>query len=543
DPVIAALTPGELDAFAARHSSGYLEKYPGFRLDPSRPGRLIPQFYHLFPLWLAVFYRWAGLAGMFWLNPLAGLMALCAFFLALRRLWEWRTALAGTLLLSLNVAEIWQARFPTSEILSQFLFFAGLYCFAAFNKRSGRRTGLLAGVFFGCFFVSHISSALLLLPLALFYYGRWFLVFRPRDLWFLVPALAGLGFSLLPHVFFGFGYARLAAAQLAGSRILLVAAGILVLSLAAARFSGRGTRRALASLVSGKRCRLAVALVLVAAAIFGYCVRPGLGVENPERTNFLELGWFLTVPGLVLALAGMAGQVAADRSPSRWFLLLVLLVFGGLFLWQQLIHFCYMWAVRRYIVVVIPGGVAFAAAALTRGFSSRRLRGPASLVFVLTAVLTALASRPIWFHREYAGALGFARWLAGEIKADAPVLAGGGFVDKVPTYLDLALGRRVLPLYRDDRDGVAAGFRILTRGHSLPGGIYYLTDGAPPSGTGLNFTLRQTIPLHSVIWERCWDHLPARPDRESPDANFEVRVYRADNGTAPGGGAAQGGVQ
>jgi len=72
---------------------------------------------------------------MFYLAPVLGLFSLLAVYLAVREFWDRVVALAATFLLAVNLVEIWQARLPTAEILSQFLLFSGLFMTARYIKK------------------------------------------------------------------------------------------------------------------------------------------------------------------------------------------------------------------------------------------------------------------------------------------------------------------------------------------------------------------------------------------------------------------------
>jgi len=526
DPVLSSLSPSERLEFSQLHSQGYPEKYPGFRFFPDGEGKLIPQFYYLYSFWLAVFHSWGGLPLLFLLTPLLGLASLLAVYFAVCRIWDRPTALLALLPLSLNLVEVWQARFPTAEMLSQFLFFGGCGLAAGYFHRGGRRCALVAGLVMGCFFVSHISALLLLPPLAVFFYCRWFRRFRTRDLWLVIPLLVGLLFSFLPHLLYGARYARLVAGQVTG--LVPVGVSALVLGLVGLILRTRPLplRKRVFRACTGPRARLVLALLVAGLLLFGLFVRPWLGEENPERTNLIELSWFLTPVGFGLAAAAAVLLILRERRSARWFFLSALGTFAGVFLWQQLIHYNYIWAARRFAVVIIPGGLILAAVFLRRLQAGRWGRGLAAVFFSVLVVQTALASRPVWLHREYEGALGFTAWLDGELSDAAPVMVGGDFVDKLPTLLHLILDRNVLPLYRSGSRAVSRGAEVLARCCPSAGCFYYLTDSPLSPEVELDAALTRVIPFHSRLLERCWDHIPSRIDQEARDANFEVLVYR-----------------
>ena len=220
-------------------------------------------------------------------------------------------------------------------------------------------------------------------------------------------------------------------------------------------------------------------------------------------------------------------MILREKSPARWYFLLALLAFGGVFLWQQMIHFNYMWAVRRYSVLLVPGGLILAAVFLVRLRRWPLGRAASGLLLAVLALQTALVSRPVWRHREFRGALDFLSELERDLADPLPVLVGGSSVDKIPTLVHLILNRRVLPLYRDDPAEIVRGVEALSRVCGGNGSFYYLADGPFPEETGLEAEFLREIRFRSFILERTWDRVPSRVlEDAAPDANFDVFVYR-----------------
>ncbi len=119
------------------------EEYYGIRfmgvnvMDPAT-GAVMPGFPHLFPASIALGYGVAGLLGA--TNTVAVwaiLGALAVFFAGARVMGRW-AAFLGCLLLILNVAETWYARYPNTEVVMQTLLFAGLLAFSYSEEGDGR---------------------------------------------------------------------------------------------------------------------------------------------------------------------------------------------------------------------------------------------------------------------------------------------------------------------------------------------------------------------------------------------------------------------
>ncbi len=533
DRTAGELEPEEVRRLAWRHSSGYREKYPGFRYTPRDPGRLIPEFYHLLPLWMAVLSSWFGPQGMFFLTPLAGLAALAAVWLAVREIWGTRAALAAGLLLVFNVVEIWQARFPTSEMLSQFLFFAGAAAAFRYLKREEPFWAVTAAAGWGLFLLCRVSSLLIWAPLAAFFYCRWWKKFRKDDLFLLLPLLLFTGLSFLPQFFGDWRYFINSVANLrAGGgavRVGLALGGAGLVLAAVLRILPGGLRGSLARALAGPTPRRLLLALVFAAGVYAYFIRPGLGPPNADRTNLVELGWLLGPVLLAVSFLGVLSFIREERSPAAWLLFLIVAVPTVVFTWRQMVHFNYMWAARRYADVVVPGLIVLAVYALRRlSRAGPRGRFLAGAFFLLLLALSIRNSAPLFFHREYRGANAFVRELAGRLDDAGLVLVEGEFVDKLPTPLDLIYGLRVLPVYPGYPVPEAVFRKLAAREEPDGGRVYWLRDNPAPPDAGGGWSLAGKMVFHSPLWERRHDRLPRRPDPRSRDGNFTVYVFRAE---------------
>jgi hypothetical protein len=102
-------------------------------------GRVIPQFFHLYPAWIALFASLLGLRGGLLATGLLGLLGLWGAGLLGRRLAGRWVGLLGMLFLSLNGVQVWFSRYSTSEACAQFLSFGALYAFAVMQDRPETR--------------------------------------------------------------------------------------------------------------------------------------------------------------------------------------------------------------------------------------------------------------------------------------------------------------------------------------------------------------------------------------------------------------------
>jgi hypothetical protein len=147
-------------------------------------GRVVPQFFHLFAVWIAIF---ASIFGMYGGLLATGLMATLGLWSVMsfgRTLAGPAIGLVAGLLLALNGVQVWFGRYSTSESTAQLLTFAALYAFARWHqtsppspeKREKQPAAEVAPVFYatltglaaGQLALTRIDFFLLVGPLALF---------------------------------------------------------------------------------------------------------------------------------------------------------------------------------------------------------------------------------------------------------------------------------------------------------------------------------------------------------------------------------------
>ncbi len=95
-------------------------------------GEIIPQFLHLWPAWIAIFYSFFGTLGPAYAPTIFGLFGLLGLVLLARRLFGWPVALIAGGFLALNGIEVWFVRQTYTEPYQQFALLATLLgsCFS-----------------------------------------------------------------------------------------------------------------------------------------------------------------------------------------------------------------------------------------------------------------------------------------------------------------------------------------------------------------------------------------------------------------------------
>ncbi|MFM1848129.1 MAG: hypothetical protein RL417_1603 [Pseudomonadota bacterium] len=135
---------------------------PGFYLRGIAPSEIIPQFYHLHPIWMS--YSSLAFGGNYTTTILFvfGLLCLVIFFLIANDITRTRSgAVYGTLILACSPAYAYFARFPVSEVTASLFFLCSLYFLSA-GKLTRLRELLAGAIFAGLFFFTHITGFMFL---------------------------------------------------------------------------------------------------------------------------------------------------------------------------------------------------------------------------------------------------------------------------------------------------------------------------------------------------------------------------------------------
>jgi hypothetical protein len=405
DPVVRAIPPEDLELFFRhpdRPEAFSWTRFMGFDLERPQTGRVLPQFFHLFPAFGAYLFAAMGTKGALATPAVFGVLGTLGLYFAARRLAGPRVAFLAALLLTVNVLQVWFARFPASETVSQLLMLVAFLAVARFEETRAPVFAALTSAVLGLSLLVRIDSLLVVLPLGLYLGHR--LARRQLDrrtfLAFVLP-FAVLAAHAAFHAAF---FARKYFLQVATRRywnlppllwMAVAAAGIALLALA----WRLGPRIAAWAEQRDRDLRSAAALGIVLLAAYAYFVRPALSawaggdgnvasarLADPawlqafgfhrlaahDAQAFLRLGWFVTPLGLLVGTLGFARLVReADR---RWLLpLLCAATFAGFYLYKIRVWNDYFFAMRRVLPVILPVLLLGAAYLLVRMAARGRL--------------------------------------------------------------------------------------------------------------------------------------------------------------------------
>ncbi len=514
NPDLAALPPDDIDLLFRPQPPNQLPRYyhlPGFYIADDNASQITPQFYPLHPVWLAVAYGLRGLAGSLNLTPLWGLLGVLAVYFAVREAFgRARLAALAAGLLAITSTQIWFARYSTSETLTQFLLFAGLYGLARHARTREAWAAVLAGVALGQVMLVRIDMYFLLaVPLIYAAYLRLRRQLDRRYWLFAGPLLALTAHSLIHAVWQSWPYfyntyfsglkPPIPIPILIGGAIVAVVAFLALDRWVAARENTGGRSDWAARVEPWWRTALTLAAIgLVLLAAYAYFIRPlsadptkqsnywyaDSTIPDVEPLNMVRLGWYLSPLGLLLSVIGCALLVRERTSERTWALLGVGLFFTLLYTYKTYNNPHHIYVMRRYVPAVFPMLALGAAYALDR-LADWNPIGRVSAIGLSIIMITLLidAGRVSNAQIDYAGGLDQYRAFSAQIPPDAIVLFDDRGVVGVTAlfgtplaYLD---GHTVLDMQEDQLDAERLG--ALVKGWLTAGRTVMIVSGPQAS--------------------------------------------------------------
>jgi 4-amino-4-deoxy-L-arabinose transferase-like glycosyltransferase len=386
NPDLAAIPPSDYPMLFREQPPNQVPRYyqlPGFYIADGNAGMIIPQFYPLHPIWLAIAHGLGGVWANLYMTPLWGILGALALYFAVREAFDRRLAAIAAGLLAITPTQIWFSRYPTAETLTQFMLFTGLYAFARHARRGESWSAALAGLALGQVMLVRIDTYFLLGILVV--YAAYLRLRRRLDrrFWILAaPMLVMGGHSFVHAVWQGWPY--LHNTFLAGgalfAQLAMSVSGLVLCVVAFIAFDQTIARRPgwVAQLEPAWRILLsAIAAGLVLLAIYAYFLLP-LSADPARQTsywyaqstipdvepyNFVRLGWYLSPVGLALGVLGIAAIIREKMSEYTWLIVGVGVFFSILFIYRTFNNPHHVYVMRRYVPAVIPIfslGIAYA---------------------------------------------------------------------------------------------------------------------------------------------------------------------------------------
>jgi len=426
DNLLASLPPDLYPAFLRPVGNSVAPQYiyPAFFVIGEPVGEITPQFYHLHPVWLAIAHALGGIQTELLFSGMWALLGSLAIYFTVRRIAGWETALLALAGLTLNAMQIWFARYPTTEMFTQFLLWAGLWSLSVWMEDIEERPfwGLLAGLAIGQSFLVRIDMLFILPILGLL--GVWLWAnngWKRAYNWFFLPLLLLVLHSLIhalwqsrPYFFELFGFA---VRLLRVNWIIPVGAALfgLLLLVGLGRY-----RQRLNQLTRFKRPFLGIiALSFIIWAGYGWFIRPYFGeilvwndpysstaIPKLNHENLVRLGWYLSPVGIWLGMLG-TGLLIWQANRKTAVMLSITLFLSLLYITNIRANPHQIYAMRRYVPAIMPLFIIGAAYFLSELVARKKtwLSGIALLLTILWLAGFGWLARGFVTQIDYQGIL------------------------------------------------------------------------------------------------------------------------------------------
>src|SRR5918998_410671 len=310
-------------AVSSFHQFADGKKYPGFYLYGQ--DLVVPQFFPGPFAFLGLGNLVGGLWGSLFVVPVMGALAVGVAYALGRELFGSWTGLVGAALLAASYTQVWWARHPSSEVMSQLSILAGLWLAVRFVRGAGPASGVVAGVLLGGAMLVRVDAFLAAAALPLLF-GYDLLTRRNARRWLYpgVPLAVFAGITLLYLNTVGGRYLYVIYSEHGLREAMALApfaAGVAALAAAGSFYVRRRWGERLADYLEarGRWIPALGALCVAAVALWAYFVLPVPWESLPDgsrdfdayRTQILvRMTWFTTP---AVAALGLAGFVLAAR--------------------------------------------------------------------------------------------------------------------------------------------------------------------------------------------------------------------------------------
>ncbi len=483
DPFFAGL-PEESKKLFTHHRQYIYQRFPGFLIADFNQGRILPQFHHIYPVWLALFYSLFGIRFALYVTCVFGLLSLAAIYFVSEKYFNRRVGMAAVILLLFNVAQIWQVRFQTSEVMAQFSLFTVIYMLGNFFRRNEITWGVAGMLAFAYALFIRYDSLLYLPVIAL---GLYLMLVTGRGKYMWLPAVVmGLiigGFIMYKKI--TFLYLPLWHVVVSRQKIFIVTAIIVGVAAVLYWFLYKKYRPALEKFFVGKELRWVTVILIVLLAGYAYFIRPGIN-HTYDGKNFTALGWFMTPWGLAMGVAGVGIFILKLRRLEELFLIAMGFLAAVVYIYTRLNDDFYMWTVRRYIPMVIPAFTIFIACFITRVAA----RIPGLRLVASSLLILIVVAPPLWRGRiilqgdDWTGAEDFLEEYASALDPDGIYICNGYWLAEP---LNLIYGIRTLSVSDIDEKKVRGVFRFLRKALEEKQNVYYIGPETAVYSKSLNF--------------------------------------------------------
>ena len=380
-------------------------RFPGGFLIPDIADPTVTAgFSPLFPVLTALGHALAGPQGALVVAPLFATLSLIGLWCVARRLGGVRAAWLAAALTAVSLPQIWFAKIPLPEMVAQCFVMSGVLAWLVATARGAPRWACAAGWFLGLACFAKVDLIVLLTVFLLAVVAvRLLARARPDDPPLLLALLAAFGLlvahNLAHYLSFTSHYKPYVAYLIRTSEVLGLLRESALLQAGAALAAGLLVA---AGVVGLRRPAERWPRLLWGLAAVGTLVVYGAAYVTATMGRLDEtitwLSWYFSWPVLGLAALGLAGLGLAPRAaaaPGLVFAGLLLGVVGLQYLYDPLETGLQIGSMRRYVPVVLPLTMLFAALTAV-GLLARvpAARYRAGLTLAAGALLVGLVARP-----------------------------------------------------------------------------------------------------------------------------------------------------
>jgi hypothetical protein len=455
EPEVAAIPAPVRTLFFNSHGNmEYFDnRFMGFFLQDPETGSVVGQFPHLYPASIALAYDIGGIRAALGTVGFWAVLGVVAVYLLGARLIGRPAAFAAGVLLSFNLAEVFFGGYPNTEVVMQALLFAAILACARAHQDGDPFFAPVAGVLAALLIFLRQDAPLAVGALGVAVVAAWIVDSKRPRVGFIVPlavaAVAGWFYWSGPMratfwrtmmVIYWVPVWAIVSGLVAGAAAIALALRLKVLRTDAVR----------------RAVPMGAAAVLIALALYAWFLRePGGKLTDYDAATFRTFVSVYSFPlGMTLALAGVLVVVPRYfwRDPG---FMIVTAVFAVVFFDDLRIVPEHLWMARRFLPVILPATMLFAAAAAL-GTWERWPRGPQAiraivgvLVLIVLGQQYRIAAAPAVSHVEFKGLVDHVDELAKRFTdRDLVIVESRGASDVHVMAIPLAYlhGRRVLVL-------------------------------------------------------------------------------------------------
>lgn len=385
DPIMENMSHNSINAFYQPYNTILCNnlQFPGYGFYVENNYTIRFQYLDLYPIFLGIIYSIYGIKSFIYGSSFIAILCILFIFILTNKLFDNSgIALLSMLLLTINFAQIFFARYPGAELLYQLLILGGIYTVILMVKTDDIFYSILAAFLFSGCFLTRVDSVILYLPIIMLFCVL-MLVDGPtkRYLYFAVPFLALNIHSWIHNIFFDAPYiadqykvANLwiyinSYFNIIGNPYLGLLLVFVILSMAIGIFftiliNYRDRVINILTCLSAriKILKLINVIIFLSIFVFLYYIRPQLDPSITTGKTLLLVGQPITFVGLLLATYGLIifvnNYILSDNFKKKNCAMIFFLIVGICYTTYYLIDLTnqpiFPWAFRRYITVVIP---------------------------------------------------------------------------------------------------------------------------------------------------------------------------------------------